>query len=187
MNFVITVLTESRIKKNSVSQISIELENYSIEHTPTETAAGGALLYINERLSYHPRNDLNIYMPGKLESIFIEIVCPESSNIIVRCIFKHPSLHVNNFTNDIKLSLFEKLNKENSKKIFLLGNFNIDLLQYETSEPVNNFVDKLSSNFLSPLMLLPTRISNSSSTLIDNNFCDFQLKRYIREFYISSL
>ena len=26
----------------------------------------------------HPRNDLNIYMPGKLESIFIEIVCPKS-------------------------------------------------------------------------------------------------------------
>ena len=32
------------------------------------------------------------------------------------------------------------------------------------------FVDTFSSNSLSPLMLLPTRISNSSSTLIDNIF-----------------
>ena len=78
INFDITALTESRIKKNLVSPINIELENYSNEHTPTEIAAGGALLYISKRLSYHPRNDLNIYMPGKLESIFIEIVCPKS-------------------------------------------------------------------------------------------------------------
>ena len=103
-----------------MSSINIELENYSAEHTPTEIAPGGALLYINKRLSYHPRNDLKIYMPGKLESISIELVCPKSSNIIVGCIYKHPSLHVNNFTNGIILSLLEKLNKENSKKLFFL-------------------------------------------------------------------
>ena len=34
---------ESIIKKNSVSPINIELENYSAEHTPTEIAAGLAL------------------------------------------------------------------------------------------------------------------------------------------------
>ena len=61
----------------------MELENYSVEHTPIEIAAGGSLLYINKSLSYHPRNNLNIYTPGKLESIFMEIVGPQSSKIIV--------------------------------------------------------------------------------------------------------
>ena len=79
MSFDIIALTESRIKKNAVTPINIELENYSIEHKLTEIAAGGALLYINKRLCYQPRNDLNIYMSGKLESTFIEIVCPKSS------------------------------------------------------------------------------------------------------------
>ena len=153
MNFAIIALTESKTKNNSVSPTNIELENYSIEYTPTEIAAGGALLYINKRLSYHPRNDLNISTPDKLESIFIKIVCPKSSNnIIVGCIYKHPSLQVNDFTNDITLTLLEKLNKEESNKLFFLGNFNTNLLQYETSEPVNNLVDTLSSNFLSPLL-----------------------------------
>ena len=46
------------------------------------------------------------------------------------------------------------------------------MLHCETSEPVSNFVDTFSSNFLSPLILLPTRISNSSSMLIDNIFCN---------------
>ena len=93
MNFDITPLSELRIKKNSVSPIYIELENYLIEHTLTEIASGGALIYINQRLSYHPRNNLNIHMPGKLESAFIEIVCPKSSNIIVEHIYKHPHLY----------------------------------------------------------------------------------------------
>ena len=128
MNFDVIALTESRIKNNSVSPINIELENYSIEHALTKIAAEGDLLYINKRLSYHPRIDLNIYMPGKLESIFIEVVCPKSSNIIFECIYKQPSLQVNYFKNDIILSLLGKLNKENSKKNFLLGDFNIDLL-----------------------------------------------------------
>ena len=70
--------------------------------------------------------------------------------------------------------MLEKLNKENSKKVFLLGDFDIDLLQCETSELVNNFADTLSSNFRSPLILLPTRISNSSSTLIDNIFSNLR-------------
>ena len=86
MNFDIIALTESRIKKNSVSPINIDLENSSTEHTSTKTAAGGTLLYINKRLSYHPRSDLNIYMPGKLDCSFTEIVCPKLSNIIVECI-----------------------------------------------------------------------------------------------------
>ena len=100
-----------------------------------------------------------------MESIFIEIVYPKSSNIIVGSIYKQPSLQVNNFMNDIILLLLGKLNKENSKKIFLLGDFKVDLLQYEISEPVSNFADTLSPNSLSPLIMLPTRISNSSFTL----------------------
>ena len=79
-------------------------------------------------------------MPDKLESIFIEIVCPMLSNIIVGWIY-NPSLQRNNFRNDITLSLLEKLNKENSNNFFFLGDFNIDLLKYQTSEPANNSIE----------------------------------------------
>ena len=68
-------------------------------------------------------------MPDKLESIFIETVCPASSNKIIKCIYKHLSLQVNGFTNEIILSLSDKSDKENSNKIFLFGDYNIDLPQ----------------------------------------------------------
>ena len=68
--------------------------------------------------------------------------------------------------------LLDNLSKEANKTIVLLGDFNIDLLNFDTSEYVSNFLDNLASNSLKPQILLPTRISNNSKTLIDNIFCN---------------
>ena len=84
--FDITAITETRItKKNSILN-SLNIENYSIEFTPTESSAGGTLLYIANHLSYKPCQDLTIYKKNELESTFIEIVYPQNSNIIVATI-----------------------------------------------------------------------------------------------------
>ena len=68
--------------------------------------------------------------------------------------------------------LLDNLSKEANKTIVLLGDFNIDLLNFDTSEYVSTFLDDLASNSLQPQILLPTRISNNSKTLIDNIFCN---------------
>ena len=91
------------------------------------------------------------------------------NNVIVGCIYKHSTLPINDFTNGFISSLLLKLQKESSKRIFLLGDFNIDLLKYEISDSVNNFIDTLGSIFALPLIFLPTKISKTS-TLINNIF-----------------
>ena len=83
--------------------------------------------------------------------------------------YKHPALPINDFTDEFISPLLLKLQKESSKGIFLLGDFNIDLLKYEISDSINNFTRTRSSNFVLPLIFLPTRISKTS-TLIDNIF-----------------
>ena len=135
----------------------------------TETSAGGILLYINKRLSYQLRNDLKIYNEGKIESTFIEIICSKSTDVIVGCIYKHPTLQINDFKSDFISPLLLKLQKEPSKRISLFGDFSIDLLKYELLDSINNFIDTLNCNFLLPHILLPTRISKTS-TIIDNIF-----------------
>ena len=57
--------------------------------------------------------------------------------MIVGCIYKHPTLPINDFTNEFISPLLLKLQKESSKRIFLLGDVNIDLLQYEVSDSIN--------------------------------------------------
>ena len=159
-SFDILAITEYRIKKDSSSPINLQLNNYSIEHTPTESSPGGTLLYISKKVSYQLRNDLRLYDPGRIESTFIEIICSKSANVIVGCIYKYPTLSINDFTNVFISSLLLKLQKESPKRIFVLGDFNIDLLKYKIPD---SFIDTLSFNFLLPLIILPTRISKTST------------------------
>ena len=67
--------------------------------------------------------------------------------MIVGCIYKHPTLFINDFTNEFIFLLLLKFQKESSKRGFLLGDFNINLLKYEISDSVNNFIDTLSYIF----------------------------------------
>ena len=59
--FSIIAISETRITRQVSLLNNLNLNNYSFEFTPTETFAGGTLLYIANRLSYKCRNDLNIY------------------------------------------------------------------------------------------------------------------------------
>ena len=92
------------------------LSNYSFEHTPTESFAGGILLYIANHLSYKTRSDLNIYKKFELESTF-EIINPKRSNIIVGTIDRHPKMDVTEF-NNILNNLLKKINQEKKQSFF---------------------------------------------------------------------
>ena len=59
-SFDITAVSETRISKKTSLTCNINLQNYSFESTPTESSAGGTLLYISNHLSYKPRFDLNM-------------------------------------------------------------------------------------------------------------------------------
>ena len=96
----------------------MNLNNCSFEFTPTETSAGGTLLYIANHLPYKCRNELNIYKKNELESAFIEIVNPRKSNIMVGVIYRHQSMDLTDFGCNYLNQLLENVSKE--KKIYFL-------------------------------------------------------------------
>ena len=67
------------------------------------------------------------------------------------------------------LKLLENISKE-QKSIFLLGDFNVNLLNYNEHNQKNKFLDSLACNSFILLILQPTRITSHSNTLIDNVF-----------------
>ena len=58
----------------------------------------------------------------------------------------------------------EKIGSAN-KKLFLMGDFNIDLLRIDVDTPITNFFDVVTAN---PHIIIPTRITSITRTLIDN-------------------
>ena len=85
-SFSITGITKSRLKVNSQPLINIDLNNYNIKSTPTESEKGGTILYTSSDLNYKVRNDLKIYKAKGLESVFTEIINKDKKNYIVGCI-----------------------------------------------------------------------------------------------------
>ena len=71
------------------------------------------------------------------------------------------------------LTKFLKFYPKERKQVFLLGDFNINLLNYNDHQPTNDFLDSLASNSFIPYILHPTRITSHSKTLIDNIFSNY--------------
>ena len=78
-------------------------------------------------------------------------------------------MDLTNFNCNYLNKLLENISKE-QKSIFLLGDFNVDLLNYNEHIQTNKFLDSLAFNSFIPLVLQPTRITSHSNTLIDNVF-----------------
>ena len=166
----VDTLSESKIIKNYEPTVDISIDGYKTPISmPTEATKGGVLIYVKSELNFKPRDDFKVYKSMELESIFIEIINGKESNDIVGVIYRHPSMSASEF-NDIYLKrITDKLSNEN-KKVFIAGDFNFDLLNSSSHDDTFEFFDTMMSNFLLPVITLPTKINRGKNSLIDNIF-----------------
>ena len=87
-------------------------------------------------------------------------------------------MNINEFSDDYLNELLDKLSKEN-KIIFLLGDFSINLLNYDIHPPTNEFLDSLSSHYFLPHILQPSRVTTNSKILIDRIFSNMAVPNII--------
>ena len=89
------------------------------------------------------------------------------SDIVISCDYKHPNMDVLDF-NTLINHLIDKISKQ--KQIFLLEDFNINLLDYNDHQPTNEFLDSPTSSSVIPYILQPARLTSHSKALNDNMF-----------------
>ena len=77
------------------------------------------MLCIYKGHSCKTRLDLSIYNPKKLKSIFVEVVLPKKSNLIVGGIYKHPCIDICTFNDHYLNKLSDNLSEEANKTIAL--------------------------------------------------------------------
>ena len=80
----------------------------AIEHIQTEASCDGTPLYIDNSLNYTIKNDLTIYKKKELESIFIEVMNPKGKNLVIGCIYRHPSMKPTEFIDVYMSDLLQK-------------------------------------------------------------------------------
>ena len=126
-NFDITGITKTRITKQLSLLNNLNLNNYSYEFTSTETNVGGTLLYIANHLSCKYRNDLNVYKKMNCIQLLLKLLTLKNQILLWELIYRHPSMDLADFNSNYLNKLLENISKE-QKSIFLLGDFNVNLL-----------------------------------------------------------
>ena len=84
-------------------------------------------------------------------------------------------MDLNEFNDYYLDELLHKLSLEN-KSVILHGDFNVDLIKYNNHHSINEFLDSLSSHLFLPHITKPTRLRDSSETLVDNIFSNTSIK-----------
>ena len=119
----------------------MSIKGYQHYFTPTESNKGGVISYIAEQHNCKPRKDLDAisYKTYGLQSVFTEIIISKRS----------PSMEIKDFNENYLNPLMDKLGDKN---VFLLGDFNIDLMKNDIDTHTSTFLDikSICSSYNSP-------------------------------------
>ena len=121
---------------------------------------GGVCIYIRCHVNYTPRPDL---VPTDLEAVCVEINQANSQSFIISSIYRPPCS-----TNDVfkKIEELIKLIDDESKELFIFGDLNCNMLQLNLST-TKKLQEIMELYQLTQLIDSPTRITNSSQSLLD--------------------
>ena len=126
------------------------------------------------RTFFSPRMDLDFShsdTESEFEANWIEIQSKHDKNSLVAVVYRHPRKNNDNkFLEYLTNTLSKKIRKE-KKVVFITGDFNINLLNIDSDEYTEKFLNLLLSNFFQPHILQPSKIiNNSKPPLIENIF-----------------
>ena len=166
-------ITESKLEE-SIFLSEIQIDNYDLLRCDRNRNGGGVACYIRSDISYVQKD----FFPNVIENIFFEILLPKTSPITVGIMYRPPSQ--TNFLEILNMT-FEKVDVD-KKEIYILGDFNINM--YHNNRYIVRDDNTISSKFLShdiknyhqfctmhglkQLIQSPTRVTCSTSTLIDH-------------------
>ena len=130
-------------------------------------------IYVKSNLIANKRDDLCIN-DEDFETVWIEIENPKAKNILCCCAYRHPNSDISKFNDYFQMTL-SNLAKEN-KLIAVMGDFNIDLLKYDSHTPSNDFVNMMFSYHFQPSILHPVALLTPPQQLLTIFMLTMQLR-----------
>ena len=85
-------------------------------------------------------------------------------DIILGVLYQHPKSNANFFVDE----LYKTLEQLKTTKVYLIGDININIFSINNAKYASDYGNMLASNGYFPLITLPTRVNDVSSTLIDH-------------------
>ena len=87
-------------------------------------------------------------------------------------------MNLNEFNDNYLNILLQKISNE-KKNVFLLDDFNVNLLKYDKHAATNKFLHSLTSHMFLSYIFHPSRVTRQSQTIIDNIFSNYISKEAV--------
>ena len=143
-----------------------DLPNYKSFHkTRKDRIGGGTSILVNDKLQSRERNDL-LVETSFLEHHVVELKT-DKRNILLVSAYRLPNTKARTFLTEYK-RLLNSLKKNKGHEIIIGLDHNLDLLKSHLNQPTNDFMELNLDRELIPCITKPTRITSSSTSLIDN-------------------
>ena len=162
--FSVIVLSETWIDDDKADLNSLfHIPNYSFIHEKRKTnhKGGGLGIYVHKTLDYKILPNL-AKNTENIETFTIEIENKNSKNILISAVYRPPRGNQSKFLEEIEQVVHNS--KHSTKSFFLVGDLNLNSLDYTSSTPVKNFFNLAFENEIFPVINRPTRYCNRSYT-----------------------
>ena len=143
------------------------------KNMPNKNVGGGVGLWVADNLKFEPIPELSVFIPHVFESQFIKVYTKSNKFKIIGNIYRPNTGQLASIKkfNDNLSEIIHKIRNDVDlckSELILVGDTNVNLINYESHKDTSNYLEILLSNELLPLITLPTRIGQRSATLIDH-------------------
>ena len=151
------------------NQDTYQLPGYKlISQSRINKTGGGVGIFISNDYSYKIRPDL-CRLNCNIECLFVEITQRGKPSLLIGCIYRPPNTDIAGYNYDFE-SILKIIDGNNNKISILAGDYNLDLIKHDKHGPTAEFLNNLLAYSYIPTIRNPTRIADTSATLIDNIF-----------------
>ena len=179
-NFDILCFSETNLifskLPNGMSDVVLDGFHDPIIQTPVRRSGrgGGLVIYVNKRVC--DQHNIEEFNPnpdpanGSGEFLFIKLHKSLGTNrtLIVGNVYRSPALKNCARFNILFESVISNLHRHASKQVFIVGDFNIDLIHHDSDIQCQNLINNASKLGFVQIVSRPTRITDHSATLIDH-------------------
>ena len=151
-----------------------KLDGYNFVFKQRSNGSGGGVgIYVQESIKFKLLPQYTIFLDRIIETLSIELELKSNRRLIITSLYRpntHPTItssqQLNQFTDEFS-NLLAELSSSN-KDSLIMGDFNIDLLKFQSHEKTSIFVENCFANGFIQIITKPTRVTNGSATLIDH-------------------
>ena len=144
-----------------------------INKNQTNSRGGGVAILLKDNIPYKKWDDITTMIEKEVESVYVKITCRNGTKLLLGSLYRAPNTNGKLFSEHIVEVLSRVKSRTPNMEIML--DHNHDLLKSDTHKQMEEFLDLMVNSKMWPTITCPTRVTQTSATLIDNIFISSKL------------